>query len=79
MLNYIEKYSKRPEFIELVLFYYNRLIEAGKKTTLPFLTEIWSQELAEKFIKASEDKSVQEILALVEKSRPIETRIKMEA
>ena len=79
LLNYIEKYSKRPEFIELVLFYYNRLIEAGKKTTLPFLTEIWSQELAEKFIKASEDKSVQEILALVEKSRPIETRIKMEA
>lgn len=45
---------------------------------MPFLTEIWSQELVEKFVKAAEAKSVQEIIVLIEKSRPIETRIKME-
>jgi hypothetical protein len=42
LLNYIEKYKKKPEVIELILFYYNRIIEGGKKTTLPFLTESWS-------------------------------------
>jgi len=39
LINYIEKYQKKPEFTELALFYYNRIVEGGKKTTLPFLTE----------------------------------------
>lgn len=53
LVNYIEKYHKKPELVELIIFYYNRVIEGGKKTTLPFLTELWSKELLEKFLKAA--------------------------
>ena len=42
MINYVQKYEKKPELTELIIFYYNRIIEGGKKTTLPFLTEKWS-------------------------------------
>ena len=39
MENYVLKYQKLPEFIELLLFYHNRYVESGKAPTLPFLTK----------------------------------------
>jgi len=38
------KYKKRPTKEELAVFYYNRYVEAGKKNTLPYLTEKWIGE-----------------------------------
>jgi len=38
MINYILKYEKKPELIEMIIFYYNRYVESGKRTTLPYLT-----------------------------------------
>lgn len=42
--NYVIKYEKQPNNVELILFYFNRYIEAGKVTTLPFLTASWAQD-----------------------------------
>lgn len=36
-----------PTRDELIIFYYNRYIVADKVRTLPFLTEIWSEEFVE--------------------------------
>ena len=76
--NYIQKYEKRPEYAELLLFYFNRYVEAGKQTTLPFLSEMWTRELSEKFNKASEGLEVPKILEIVDKTRPILKRIEIE-
>ena len=62
LINYIQKYEKKPELIELIIFYYNRIIEGGKKNTLPFLTQTWSEELCEKFLKSAEGYNIQETL-----------------
>ena len=35
---FVLKYKKRPNREELAVFYYNRYVEAGKRSTLPFLT-----------------------------------------
>ncbi len=50
--NYILKFEKLPNYAELLLFYFNRYIEAGKETTLPLLTQQWTHELLSKFIQA---------------------------
>ena len=78
MINYIEKYEKKPEPIEMMIFYYNRIVEGGKKKTLPFLTEIWTKELCEKFLKAAEAYNIQQTLEVIKKSQSIENRIKIE-
>ena len=65
MANYIEKYEKKPETVELAIFFYNRLIEAGKKTTLPFLCAYWADEIQESFNKAAEGYTMAETLALM--------------
>jgi hypothetical protein len=78
MLDYILKYSKKPELIELTIYYYNRYIESGKKKTLPYLTEIWCEELYTKFTKASTKYSVEEMIKIIDLSRSIEKRIEIE-
>lgn len=42
---FLIKHKKKPSKTELAIFYYNRYVEAGKKNTLPFLTEKWIAEL----------------------------------
>jgi hypothetical protein len=71
------KYEKRPNFAELLLFYNNRYVEAGKQTTLPFLSELWTNELSEEFNKASEGMEIPTIVKLIESTRPIEKRIQI--
>lgn len=38
---FVFKYEKIPNADELILFLYNRYVEAGKYTTLPFMTKKW--------------------------------------
>jgi hypothetical protein len=71
------KYEKRPKFVELLLFYYNRYVEAGKQTTLPFMSETWTHGFSEKFNKASEGMEIPTIVKLIESTRPIEKRIQI--
>ena len=78
MINFIEKYEKKPEPIEMMIFYYNRIVESGKKKTLPFLTQIWTEELCMKFLKAAETYNIQQTLEVIKKSQSIENRIKIE-
>jgi hypothetical protein len=78
LLNYVLKYEKKPELVELIIFYLNRYVESGKKGTLPYLAEIWSEELCTKFLKAAEAYSIEETLAVLKKSQPIEERMKIE-
>lgn len=40
--NFLLKYNEMPTLDELILFYYNRYVQANKKNTLPFLTEKWA-------------------------------------
>ena len=76
---YIAKYEKMPEYAELLVFYYNRYVEADKCTTLPFLTQSWTRELSEKFNKAAEGKSVAQVIQLLNLTRPILKREQIEA
>ena len=46
---FVIKYEKLPTKDELILFYYNRYVVAGKKTTLPYKIEQWSEEVIEEF------------------------------
>lgn len=77
MLNFIEKYESRPTYLELILFYYNRYVEGGKKSTLPFLVEKWTHEVADKFNQASEGMEIKEIIEIIISSRPIPTRMEI--
>lgn len=36
-----------PTKDELIIFYYNRYVVGDKVKTLPFLTDIWSEEFVE--------------------------------
>jgi hypothetical protein len=76
--NYVLKFEKLPNFAELLLFYFNRYVEAGKETTLPLLTEMWTHELLEKFTKACEGKEPAKIIEIVNISRPVDKRATME-
>ena len=78
LINFIEKYEKKPEVIELAIFYYNRFVEAGKKKTLPHLTEQWTHQLWTKFVKAAEGYTDKQILEVLKKSQPIEARMTIE-
>ena len=71
MENYVLKYEKLPEYVELLLFYHNRYIESGKAPTLPFLTVLWTRELAQKFNKAAGEREVGAIIKIIEASRPV--------
>lgn len=39
------KHKKKPTKDELAVFYYNRYVQSGKKSTLPYLTQQWIQQL----------------------------------
>ena len=76
--NYILKFERLPNYAELLLFYFNRYVEAGKETTLPYMSEIWTHELLEKFSKACEGKSIEKVIEIINLSRPVDKRVVME-
>ena len=46
-MGFVQKHEKFPNFDEMITFYFNRYIEAGKCTTLPFLTKKWAINMLE--------------------------------
>ena len=46
---FLKKYKKMPTKDELILFYYNRVVLAGKKGTLPYMTETWAERLVAEY------------------------------
>lgn len=76
---FILKYKKKPSSSELAVFYYNRYVEAGKRATLPFLTEQWIEQLLASHEAAyPEGASVKEIIAMIKESRTLEKRAQLE-
>ena len=59
---FIIKYKTRPNKEELAIFYYNRYIEAGKKNTLPHLTEQWINDFLVAYEPIFEKKTIPEIV-----------------
>lgn len=76
---YIIKYKKKPVANELILFYYNRYVEAGSYKTLPYQAEAWTHELLAKYeVAFPEGYDIEKIVELLEKSRCIEVREQLE-
>ena len=51
---FVVKYKRFPiSADELAIFFYNRYIYMGKKSTLPYLAELWTHEFIEKYQKAA--------------------------
>jgi hypothetical protein len=73
------KHKKRPTHDEIAVFYYNRYVEAGKRSTLPFLTESWIDGLLKEYeLVFPENLSIKEIICLLKESRVIEKRREIE-
>ena len=47
--DFLVKYKKLPTHDELILFYYNRMVMSGKKPTLPFLTNSWTEQIISEY------------------------------
>jgi hypothetical protein len=60
------KHKKRPTRDELAVFYYNRYVEASKKSTLPFLTEQWIKDILSKYDAVFPvEMSIKEVITLL--------------
>ncbi len=44
-MGFVQKHEKLPTLEELLIFYFNRYIEAGKCGTLPYLTRRWASDV----------------------------------
>lgn len=42
---FVLKHERLPNYDELLIFYFNRYIESGKYSTLPYLTKQWTQDI----------------------------------
>jgi hypothetical protein len=61
------------------VFYYNRYVCAGKRKTLPSLTEAWIDELLSRYEAVfPEGASIKEIIATIKESRCSEKRALIE-
>ena len=62
-----------------MIFWYNRYIQSGKKTTLPFMTEQWADDIKTDYQEVLYDKykddwKFNEVKETILKSLPIEKR-----
>jgi hypothetical protein len=73
---FLRKYKRMPTKDELILFYYNRYVVKNKKSTLPYLTEVWTEKLIADYSKVmTENKiTVGKALDLLNISRPLNKR-----
>lgn len=74
----IAKHEKFPTFEELITFYYNRFIEAGKCKTLPYLVEKFTKDALENYKPLFENRDIKEIKKIFEEYMPILHRIEAE-
>ena len=64
------KYKKKPTSDELAIFYYNRYVEANKKSTLPFQTGKWIKELLKSYQPVfAEGYEIKKIISTLKESR----------
>lgn len=76
---FILKHKKIPTRSEIAVFYYNRYVEAGKRSTLPFLTEEWIDDLLSRYEAVfPEGASIKDIIASIKESRDTEKRAQIE-
>jgi DNA-binding transcriptional regulator YbjK len=76
---FIIKYEKQPTQAELAIFYYNRYVESGKMSTLPFLTQKWMQDFLEQYEQFfTEGKDAKVIASSLKKTNKIAFRKQME-
>jgi hypothetical protein len=75
---FLLKHKKKPSRHELAVFYYNRYVEAGKRSTLPALTESWIAQLLQSYYPVFEECSIPEIVATIKESRTLEKRALLE-
>ena len=77
---YILKYKRQPVREELAVFYFNRYVVAGKKSTLPFLASEWIDDLLAAYEPVfKEGYSIAQIVATLKESTSIEKRVALEA
>ncbi len=67
-----------PTVDELILFYYNRYVDACKTDTLPFMVEKWARGLIEEYKPHFELLSVKKVKKVLNEFRPVEKRVKVE-
>ena len=62
--SFLHKYNKIPTKDELILFYYNRYVIAGKVNTLPYKIEMWAENIIDNYVPVFETtkKTVKEAL-----------------
>ncbi len=72
---FVYKYEYLPNSDELIIFYYNRYVEANKCKTLPFLIEIWTKNTIEQYRPHFEKMEIKEILRILEEFRSIDKRV----
>jgi hypothetical protein len=76
---FILKYKQKPNLAELAVFCYNRLVESGKKNTLPFLGKEWMEYLLGQYEAAyPQDATIKDIVQILKKSRTVESRLQLE-
>ena len=75
---FLLKHKKKPSRGELAVFYYNRYVEAGKRSTLPALTQVWIEQLLGSYEPVFEESSIPEIVAIIKESRNVEKRAQLE-
>jgi hypothetical protein len=69
---FVNKYEKKPEFEELLVFYYNRYVVAEKCSTLPFLIEKWTHDVIKKYEAVfPEGYDIKSIIKKLEETRTI--------
>lgn len=62
------------------MFYFNRYVIAGKRSTLPFLTEQWIDDLLARYQAVfQEGFNIKEVISALKESRNIEKRIALES
>jgi hypothetical protein len=77
---FLRKYKNFPKQDELLTFYYNRYICAGKKKTLPFHTADWAKDFIGEYRKVMEENKidVEGAIKLLDESMPRKNREKIE-
>ena len=73
-MGFVQKHEKLPTVDELITFYFNRYIEAGKSSTLPFLAQRWTIDVIEVYRPHFEKLEIKSIIEIFNKYNPIDQR-----
>lgn len=76
---FVFKYEKLPTVDELILFYYNRIVESGKCKTLPYMVAKWAKQLIEDYQHYFNSSNIKKIKTVFNEFREVEKRKKAES